>query len=101
MKRCPLLVKYNFPFNFDSDKVSRWYRAICDHCPLKDACIEDWESVAGKKLKTVMIPCPHCGATDVWQHKEEDGISCYHCGERIYHSEGLPWKSGGMGKQIK
>jgi len=92
-RKCPLLVKYNYPFNNASDsQIGDWYKDIClTYCPLQDACVYDWRgkipAVIKEKLEKVAIPCPKCGAVDNWQIKEDDGLTCLHCGERIYWSK--------------
>ena len=87
-ERCLFLKKFNYPFHLELREVGKWYRYLCDHCPLEDACVCEYSGTIPKpikqKLKDKIVPCPKCDATDKWWELTEDGISCLHCGKVIY-----------------
>ena len=88
-RKCPFKTKYNYPYGIDFLSLSEWYQKLChEHCPLIDACVEDYTGAIPKvikqKLQDGVAPCPHCDATDTWQEKTEDGLSCLHCSRIIY-----------------
>ena len=89
--QCPLLARYFVPDN--KRDLSKWFASICvDHCPLPKLCFYDMRSYTKRKMVSILlgrviIPCPHCKASDQWQEKIEEGIVCIHCGCIIYFEE--------------